>query len=155
MRAVAILDTSILLELLRVPGRHSGNLQLDREIQRKRRQLEESLLLPVTAIIETGNHIGRLQDQRQRREHASRFVQLVDLALKGQAPLSAVGASLEELRTWLPTFVEWVTPQSREFTDLSIRQVWEQQCQQHQGRRVYVWSLDADLANLDRPPQIR
>jgi hypothetical protein len=154
MRTVAILDTSILLELLQVPGRHSRNLQLDQELRRRRQDLDESLLLPAAAILETGNHIGRLQDGHQRRQFPAKFVQVVEWALAGQAPFSAVGADLAELRRWLPFFVDWVTPRAREFTDLSIERVFEQQCVRHAARRVYVWSLDSDLAGLDRPPRL-
>ena len=154
MKAVAILDTSILLELLHVPGRHSTDLHLEREVARRRRDLQESLLLPVAAILETGNHIGRLADGRERRLFASKFVQVVEFALNNQAPFSAVGARLDDLRAWLPFFVDWVTPRAREFTDLSIQRVFEQQCALHIARRVYVWSLDSDLAGLDRPPRL-
>jgi len=45
-----------------------------------------SLLLPVAAIIETGNHIAQVADGRQRRGVAGRFVEQVKMALNGEAP---------------------------------------------------------------------
>lgn len=158
MKAVALLDTSILLELLRVPGRFRSEASakaLEAELKQKRRDLEESLLLPLGAILETGNHIARLPDGDQRRNFAMRFVGLVELALKNQAPfVAAVRTDDAELRAWCGEFVAWVQPHAREFTDLSIKLEWDRQCRLHPGRRVYVWSLDAHLASFDRAPTL-
>lgn len=69
---VVIVDTSVLLNLLDVPGRNQGR---DAALRRFEELLdaEVNLLLPVAAIFEAGNHIARLPDGRQRRGHAQRF----------------------------------------------------------------------------------
>jgi hypothetical protein len=159
MRAVALLDTSILLELLEVPGRMAqgpGALALGRELRRKRQDNTESLLLPLAAIIEAGNHIARLSDGRLRRRYAQKLVSLLKLALNDQAPFkAAVDVDPGTVGGWCSEFVEWVTPQAREFTDLTIKLEWTRQCRLHPGRRVYVWSLDDHLAGLERDPDLR
>lgn len=154
MNAVGIVDTSVLLELLRVPGTFSRSDEVVREMV-DRHASGHSLLLPIAAIIETGNHIGRLQDGNHRRRFAAALVNVVQASLEGKAPfipLDDVG--VEDVRAWCAKFVSWVTPPGQTMADLSIKHAWELQCELHQGRRVYIWSLDDDLSSFDRPPRI-
>jgi hypothetical protein len=154
VRAIGILDTSVLLELLRIPGRTGQPDQLAQALS-ERRQEGHSLLLPLAALIETGNHIGRLPDGNLRRQAAQRFVDLVELAVSGRAPFTTIDdVETEHVRSWCSEFVQWVTPPDQSMSDLSIKQAWDLQCALHQGRRVYIWTLDSDLVAYDRPPQI-
>lgn len=89
MKAVGILDTSVLLELLRVPGRFSQAEAVTKEVVRRHEE-GHSLLLPLAAILETGNHIARVTDGTLRRQVAERFVGLIRLALVGQAPFTPI-----------------------------------------------------------------
>ncbi|MEU4536422.1 hypothetical protein AB0G15_16305 [Streptosporangium sp. NPDC023825] len=52
------------------------------------------LILPVTAVIETGNHIAQLSDGRLRRQPADKLSDLLGLVITGQAP-------------WVLHTVEW------------------------------------------------
>ena len=54
---------------------------LKRKVQRG-----ESLLLPLTAVLETGNHIGQNKDGHQRRAAAQRFIGFVRDAIQGETP---------------------------------------------------------------------
>ncbi|MFJ8843469.1 hypothetical protein ACIRFF_11250 [Streptomyces cyaneofuscatus] len=71
-RGVEFVDTSILCNLLAVPGKCQDREQVIDELKRKRERRETDLLLPVTAIIETGNHIAQVSDGRARRSYAWR-----------------------------------------------------------------------------------
>lgn len=150
MKAIGILDTSILLELLEVPGRFSQSRQIQQEVVQRRAE-GHSLFLPLAAILETGNHIARVADGHQRRKVADRFVGLIKLALAGGAPFIPIDdVGTEQVAAWCENFVAWATPAAQSLTDLSIKLVWEQQCESHPARDVYVWTLDSDLAGCRR-----
>jgi hypothetical protein len=149
---VGILDTSILLELLQVPGRFSQAAQIDRELVQRHNE-GHSLLLPLAAILETGNHIARVSDGNLRRRAAERFVGLIRLAIAGQAPFTPIDdVGTEQVAAWCEHFVAWATPAAQSLTDLSIKLVWEQQCELYPAREVYVWTLDSDLSGCRRGP---
>ena len=148
---VVIVDTSVLLNLLDVPGR---NQDRDAVLGRfgELSDAEVNLLLPITAIFEAGNHIAHLSDGRQRRDHAQRFSDRVREALNGQAPWTVTPLpSIRELADWLNDFPESAM---REVSmgDLSIVKAWKSACARHPQHRVSIWSLDRHLAGYNRAP---
>jgi len=56
--AVTFVDTSVLCELLAVPGKSDPASGVRQEVERRARQ-GERFVIPVTAVIETGNHIAQ------------------------------------------------------------------------------------------------
>lgn len=158
---VCIVDTSVFCELLRVPGCFNDAIHQEVKADFQARacaEPAETFLLPMTTILETGNHIGQHGDGRQRRAAAERFVAVVRDALDGSSPFTATPMfELEGLRTWLDQFPDWVTPadvrgKGSGFGDLSIREEFARQCRLNPCRRVYVWSLDGRLGALVREP---
>ena len=150
--SICLLDTGILCELLEIPG-HCQRPDEIAEGLRLRIENRESLLLPMSAIVETGNHIGRSGDGRQRRGAAERFVQLVGQALRGQTPFTPTRSfDAEELLGWLGEFPDWVKQRSG-LADLTIKKEFDRQCQLNRMRRVYIWSLDRHLSSYDRRPR--
>ena len=151
MPHVVIVDTSILLNLLDVPGRDQDR---DTVFMRFAELLNAgaNLLLPVAAIFEAGNHVARLPDGRQRRRQAENFGDHVRQALEGRAPWTLTPLpGTSELTGWLDDF-----PQSAMrgigMGDLSIVKAWESACARHPLHRVSIWSLDRHLTGYDRVP---
>jgi hypothetical protein len=98
---VTFVDTSILCELLQVPGKSQQHEMVRAEFER-RIELGERFVIPITAIIETGNHIA--QAGGDRRAAADRFCKLLASAASGEAPFVTNQESwdagfLEELRS--------------------------------------------------------
>lgn len=91
-RTVTFIDTSILTEILRVPGK-SQNPDAVREELRRRTLDGEMLMLPTAAIIETGNHIGQLPDGGQRRQCAERLDRFLRAIAEEHAPWRLHGAA--------------------------------------------------------------
>jgi hypothetical protein len=83
---VEFVDTSILCNLLEVPGKSQDREKVVEELQRKMRSRDCDLLLPMTAVIETGNHIAQLADGRLRRSCAERFAEVLRMVVEGKAP---------------------------------------------------------------------
>lgn len=91
-RAVTFIDTSVLLEVLRVPGKSQRPDEVASEL-RERVETEETLVLPTAAIIETGNHIAQLADGGIRRTLGDKLAQILHATVTGAAPWALNGAS--------------------------------------------------------------
>jgi len=150
MSAICLIDTSVFVEILRVPGMDSQYVEVVAELE-ERITREDSLFLPMATILETGNHIGQHGDGRERRACAQRFVHQVATALKGESPFKPINfLEAEQLRAWLAEFPDHAGRGSG-LGDLSIIHDWQRLCEQNPQRRVTIWSLDQHLAGYDRP----
>ncbi|MBZ4419781.1 hypothetical protein [Myxococcus sp. RHSTA-1-4] len=156
---ICIVDTSIFCNLLAVPKRCRQREAVLKQYQEKT-EAGETLLLPMTTILETGNHIGQNGDGRQRRHAAKQFTEQVRLALDGQSPFIPTRfLTRESLARWLDEFPNWTLRSDSKgkgsgLGDLSIVKDFEQQCELYRGHRVYIWSLDEHLARYDRAPTL-
>jgi hypothetical protein len=148
---ICVVDTSVLGELLRVPGRMGASREVETHLESKVEN-RETLVLPLVVLFETGNHIGNVKDGTGRRSAAERFVELGARALANETPFRLAPApSPADIARLLGSFTDWAT-QGSGLGDLSIKDIWEAQCALHRHRRVYIWSLDAHLASFDRAP---
>lgn len=157
---VAIIDTTVFCELLGIPGK-SNNADAFRSELTAKVTAGEILLLPMTTIVETGNHIGQCSpDGAKRRYYAQKFVESVQKAVDGEAPFSPTPFfEPDDLRRWLAEFPEWTKVTDARgkgsgLGDLTIQKEWERQCELNPARRVYIWSGDARLTAYDRPPRL-
>ena len=153
MSSICIIDTTVLCNILRVPN-------MDQDHQQAMEELEQyveddyTLLLPMAAIYETGNHIAHNGSGNQRRRVAKRFVDQVQKAFKGEAPWTPTPLpQTEEFIVWLSDFPDSAM-RGTGVGDLTIVKTYDQQCQLHPGRRVFIWSYDGHLRGYDRPPTL-
>lgn len=151
MRAVAIVDTSIFCNVLNIPNMNS-------ERERVMQQLEEflknetSLLLPMAAVYETGNHIAQISNGGNRRRFAEAFIQQVKKAMTGEAPWQVMQLpTTEEIGEWLSGFPDSAM-RGAGMGDLSIIKEWEKFKGKVPDCRVFIWSLDKDLQGYDHHP---
>jgi hypothetical protein len=82
---VTFIDTSVLCELLEVPGMCSQHEDIRSEFE-LRGDGGERFVIPITAVIETGNHIA--QAAGDRRAAAERFVRFLAAAGSSEAPFT-------------------------------------------------------------------
>ena len=151
MPEVIVVDTSVLLNVLDVPKR---NQHRDEVLQRFEEVTEAgtSLLLPMAAVFEAGNHIAKITDGRQRRRFADIFCAQVRAALNGDAPWVLVPLpGVDNLDEWLNEFPDCAMREVG-MSDLSMIKAWEEACSRNPSRRVYIWSLDEGLEAYDRKP---
>lgn len=150
MRAICLVDTTILVEILNVPGKANHHLAVMVELEVKIRD-GEALFLPMATVLETGNHIAQNGDGNQRRQCAESFVAQVELALDGKSPFTPISfLTGDAMRRWLSEFPGWAM-RGQGLGDLSIVHDWQRLCEQNQRRRVYIWSLDGHLRGYERP----
>jgi hypothetical protein len=159
MSAIVLLDTSIYLNILKVPGFNMDAQEVFEEFK-KRINVKDSFLLPFATILETGNHISRISDGRLRRVWASNMVKDVEDALNGIAPYRPTSfPDREEFLSWLKAFPDNAMRTKKmkkdkneggSLSDLTIIKEWDKICKLHPMSRVSIWSLDEDLKGYDR-----
>jgi predicted nucleic acid-binding protein len=153
MNAVCLIDTSVFVNILRVPNKSADHAEIMAELELRIAE-GQSLFLPMATVFETGNHIGQNGDGNQRRQCAARFVRQVELAMDGASPFTPIDfVEADRMRQWLDGFPDWAM-QGSGLGDLSIVHDWERLCEQNKGRRVLIWSLDGHLAGYDRGPEL-
>lgn len=163
MSGIVLLDTSVYLNVLDVPGYNQDRTSVLDEF-RHCITLGDYFLLPLATVWETGNHIADLGDGQTRRRYAKSMLEDVTKAFNAETPYSATHfPAREEFLAWLGDFPDMVTrsksvKKQREgisLADLSIIKEWQQNCARHALSRVRIWSLDSDLACYDRRPEDR
>lgn len=141
---VVLVDTSIFLNVLDVPGRNQDRRAVMLALEGRLAGRDE-LLLPIAAILETGNHIGQISDGRQRRQVAERFVTQVRMALDGAAPwVPARPIDIQHIAAWLDGFPDHAMA-GRGIGDVSIIAEWDRQRLLNPRRKVEIWALDRHL----------
>lgn len=158
MSDIVLLDTSVYLNVLDVPGWNQARDTVLAEFG-QRVEAGDYFLLPMASIWETGNHIADLPDGGRRRQYASRLVDDVERALNGSAPYRPTHfPERDEFLGWLRHFPEYAqrnksqdkTREGVSLADLSLIKEWERTCSLHSMSRVSIWSLDQDLEGYDR-----
>ncbi|MCE2691909.1 MAG: hypothetical protein ACK51G_10255 [Pseudomonadota bacterium] len=149
MSAIVIVDTSVLLNILDVPGRNESRAKVLAELE-KLIEASNHLFIPMATIVEVGNHIAQLGNGAARRAAAERFNAEVRKALADEAPWQPINfPSYQEVLSWLDAFPD-AAMRGLGMGDLSIKMEWEGLCAKYRMSRVRVWTLDDDLAGLDR-----
>ena len=151
MSAIVLVDTSVFLNILNVPGKNQNRQNVIGSFQ-KMIETGDHLLLPMAAIIETGRHIAHLADGRQRYRYAQVFVVQIKQALDGDAPWQPTNFPKKEtILSWLSDFPDNAM-RGLSLADFSIVKEWEKACTRHPMSRVRIWALDEHLDGYDRQP---
>lgn len=160
MSDIVLLDTSVYLNVLDVPGRNQDRLAILEEFGDRCKQ-GDYFLLPMATIWETGNHIAKLSKGNERRKYAEKLVNDVKGAIHGNTPYRPTHfPDREEFLRWLADFPAHAqknksaskTREGVSLADLSIIKEWERTRSIHSMSRVLIWSLDGDLTRYDRNP---
>jgi len=154
MSEIVLLDTSVYLNVLNVPGWNQDRTDVLDEFA-IRVNNEDIFLLPMATIWETGNHIADLPTGGRRRQFALILVNDVTKALNGEAPYRPTHfPDREEFIGWLREFPDYAkrnksakkTREGVSLADLSIIKEWQRTCTLHPMSQVLIWSLDSDLS---------
>lgn len=153
MSPICIIDTSVFLNMMDVPGKNQDKEQImDTFITYV--GLNATFILPMATIIETGNHIAQNGNGNQRRKVAELFCEAVTGAFNGKAPWQPSDfPNAKEILTWINTFPEHAgrnkeptkINEGTSFGDLSIIQEFNKCRSKFSMSEVFIWSLDHDL----------
>jgi len=160
MSSICLIDTSVFLNLLNVPGRNQ-NVDEVKQSFVEYVALGATFILPMATILETGNHIAQNGNGTLRRETAQRFCESVKGAFNGDAPYQPSDfPSAKEIMIWLNEFPDHAgqnkspskTTEGTSFGDLSIIKEFEKCCHRFSMSDVFIWSLDEDLSHYRQTP---
>jgi len=148
-RMHVFVDTSIFLLILRVP--EYENPTQEATIAKCLEHLVKSdalLYLPLTTILETGNHIGHISNGAERRRAAQHFVHSIQEALDGKAPWHVAPFVKEEaLEACLADFESYAIQKLGLGDVLLIKDAAKRlrEFAQARGEDVCIWTLDEPL----------
>lgn len=152
-RRVWVIDTTVLVEILDIPGMSKAHKASLAEFG-DRVNSGDRFELPFAVIVETGNHVGQNGSPSQRRKVAERFCAFIDGAVSGAHPWRVMGApDLSVLREWIslfPAHVERDDAKSKGsgLGDLTIVETVGRLRKTLDKTDVDVWTLDQHLARL-------
>jgi len=158
--AICLLDTSVFLNILNVPGKNQEKVEIEKEYF-EYVELGVTFILPMASILETGNHIAQNGDGGTRRSTALRFTKAVKGAFEGNAPWTpSEFPNSAEILNWLDSFPGLAgqnksptkTTEGTSFGDLSIIQDYEKSRKRFPMSEVFIWALDSDLKNYHHMP---
>lgn len=147
-----IVDTNIFCNLIPVPGRDQD---VDGVCERMEALIGEgtTLVLPIAAILETGNLIAQCADGNVRHRTACKFVGIVRQAILGQIPYILTPQFSFDARTlpgWLDDFPRFALDE-KGMGDLAIVKEFEHLRRRFPHHRVFIWSTDRHLSGYDHP----
>ena len=150
MNRVHFVDTSVLVELLNIPGFRNQHEEVNAEYLRLDRA-GDTFVLPVAVLIETGNHIAHVEDGRMRWKTANTFKALVERALDGTKNWNV----MPEIRSdVLKTILEQIPLQAKQktgFGDVSIIEQFNDYWEHKQPiGEMRIWSLDTHLQGYSK-----
>ena len=108
MSSIVLLDTSVYLNVLDVPGFNQDRYLI---LDQFGKLIDDGchFLLPMATIWETGNHIADLPDAYRRREFAQLLVSDVQKAIKGESPYRPTHfPDQKQFLEWLKDFPQYV-----------------------------------------------
>ncbi|WP_136192872.1 MULTISPECIES: hypothetical protein [Actinomyces] len=154
------IDSSVLDHLVPVPGWSKPDSDDRRQVKtlmKQRTEAGDRFVLPITAVVETGNHICQVKDGDQRRQAAVQLEKILGFVVDGKAPWALDEVQWDEkfLRAFLnggstgQTWVQLATQGKAGLGggDLTLVVERDQYCERTgiPRERVEVWTLDAAL----------
>ena len=92
---VRFIDTSVMANMLKIPGRCNDAESVQEEFKQVL-EAKEVLILPIATIIETGNHIAHIADSNARRSIAGKFGEYLRKTAEGEAPWQLYGIEIDK-----------------------------------------------------------
>ncbi|MDD5090979.1 MAG: hypothetical protein PHQ23_08685 [Candidatus Wallbacteria bacterium] len=143
MNDVVLLDTTVYMNVLDIPGRNQHKNEVQEEIK-TRFSAHDCFMLPLATVWETGAFISRISGS-SRRTYSQDFVDNVTKAINGELPYKMTSLpDRKELLSWLNKFPD-AAMQGWSFSDLSIVEEYKKACELYRAYRVRIWSFDSHL----------
>lgn len=146
---VRFIDTSIMMNLLEVPGKCQNKDDIKQEFA-SAINAGDVLILPISTIIESGNHIAHITDGHKRREKALKFKEFLIRTAYDEAPWRLYGTDLQksDLLYIAEKFPEKALMLRMGIGDLSIIRFYEKYKETVPAiGRIMIWSTDEHLSS--------
>lgn len=145
MSKINFVDTSVLVELLNIPGMNAHHEDAKVEYQLMAEE-EDVFILPVATLIETGNHIAHISDGGLRYNISLKFAELVE---KASNSIDNWNVQPEISPDVLKKIIDQIPSQANAqtgFGDISIIEQFLDYQENHQPiGEMRIWSYDHHL----------
>lgn len=150
MSKVHFIDTSVLVELLNVPGKNERYEEVKAEYEQLAKH-GDIFVLPIAVLIEAGNHIAHISDGNMRYQIADKFSAIVWKAAKSEDHWNVMPEiPIEVLEKILKQFPKQAAAETG-FGDISIVEQFNDYWETLQPiGEMRIWSLDAHLLGYSR-----
>jgi len=144
---VRFIDTSIVMNLLEIPNMCAEAAVVKDEFKTAV-AAKETMILPMSTIIESGNHIAHITDGTVRREKAIQFQTFLEKTARDVAPWKLYGLEMrkEDLLALAEDFPEYALKMEMGIGDMSIIRFYERYKKEVPAiGRIMIWSKDKHL----------
>lgn len=148
---VRFMDTSIVMNLLEIPNMCADAKKVKAEFEKVVKN-KETLILPLSTMIESGNHIAHIKDGAVRRTKAQKFGEFLRKTAEGEAPWTLYGVELtkEDLLFLAEQFPERALNYKMGIGDMSIIRFYENYKKTISGiGKIMIWSTDGHLQGYE------
>lgn len=145
---VRFMDTSIVMNLLEIPNMCADAEKIKAEFDNVVKE-NETLILPMSTIIESGNHIAHIADGTIRRKKAMKFQEFLRKTAREEVPWILYGVELfeEDLLILADEFPEKALQMKMGIGDMSIIRFYEKYKEVTPAvGRIMIWSTDIHLS---------
>lgn len=147
---VTFIDTSVMTNLLDIPHKNEHRQDALEELHRLITQKGNVLILPITTIIETGNHISHIADGHIRRQKAELFCKYLRNTALENAPWQLYGNQLDNKDLlFLADHFQNFAMQGMGLGDLSIIRQYQTYKDKVPASQVRIWTYDKHLASYN------
>ncbi len=154
---VRFIDTSIIMNLLEIPGKCSDAERVKADFK-SIVESGEVLILPFSTIIESGNHIAHIAVGRIRRERSLIFKEFLEKTANNEAPWKLYGVKLEkdDLLALAEKFPDYALQYEMGLGDMSIIHFYEKYKEETPAvGHIMIWSTDRHLSGYEEDVAIR
>ena len=141
---VRFIDTSIVMNLLEIPNMCAEAAVVKDEFKTAV-EAEETMILPMSTIIESGNHIAHIADGTIRRTKAMEFQTFLRKTAKDEAPWKLYGLEMrkEDLLALANDFPEYALNLEMGIGDMSIIRFYERYKKEVPAiGHIMIWSKE-------------
>lgn len=154
---VKFIDTSIIMNLLEIPYMCNDAEKIKAEFKTAVEN-GEILILPLSTIIESGNHIAHIADGSIRRIKALKFKEFLEKTANNEAPWKLYGVKLEkeDLLALAEKFPDYALQYEMGLGDLSIIHFYQRYKEEIPAvGHIMIWSTDRHLAGYEEDVSVK
>lgn len=154
MKETRFIDTSILLEILEVPGKCNNSKTIQAEFAHFAQQSQATIIMPISVLIETGNHVNHIKSNPKcKKKSVEKFNDILAMFIKNKSPWSFYGYDFKEddIKRIAERYGRSV------FSGIGIGDIFiidsynayvdHLKMDKHQNHKIKIWSLDKHLSS--------
>lgn len=152
MKETRFIDTSILLEILEVPRKCTNPDKFKKEFAAFATQPQASVIIPISVLIETGNHINQIKSNPQEKQKViQKFLDILDLFINSDNPWFFYGYDFtaEDIERVIETYkgYKYIGPGIGDIFILDAYNEYVSNLRNggNQNHKIEIWTLDQHL----------